>query len=77
MTRANYNKAAKLGNIFQHGEVSKLIISGLTNSEIAMRIGRTEQSVKQMVKKIYDTSGMSNRVEFSMWYCRRFPIQSE
>lgn len=77
MTRANYNKAAKLGNIFQHGEVSKLIISGLTNSEIAMRIGRTEHSVKQMVKKIYDTSGMSNRVEFAMWYSRRFPIQSE
>ena len=48
--------------------VLDLLLKGLRNRQIAERLGSTEHSVKNMLVRIYDKTGMGNRVELALWY---------
>jgi DNA-binding NarL/FixJ family response regulator len=49
-----------------------LIVSGVTqgmkNKEIALRVGTTEQVVKNYLRKVYDKLGVADRLELAL-YC--------
>ena len=49
-----------------------LIVSGVTqgmkNKEIAIRVGTTEQVVKNYLRKVYDKLGVADRLELAL-YC--------
>jgi len=49
-------------------KVAKLLSQGLTNHEIADRIGTTENATKNYVREVFDITGMSNRVELALWF---------
>ena len=41
---------------------------GLRNRDIAERIGKTENTVKNYLRRIFDLAGMGNRTELALWY---------
>jgi DNA-binding NarL/FixJ family response regulator len=44
------------------------VTQGMTNKEIAARVGTTEQVVKNYLRKVYDKLGVSDRLELAL-YC--------
>jgi two-component system, NarL family, nitrate/nitrite response regulator NarL len=48
-------------------QVAALVGEGLTNREIAKRLGLTEHTVSNYLFKIYDKLGVSSRVEFILY----------
>jgi two-component system nitrate/nitrite response regulator NarL len=49
-------------------EVSSLVAEGLTNREVAKRLGLSEHTVSSYLFKVYEKLGVSRRVEFVL-YC--------
>jgi len=49
-------------------EICKLVAQGLQNKQIAEVIGLTPNTVKVYVHRIYDKTGMGNRLELALWY---------
>lgn len=49
-------------------EVALLIAQGLTNREVALRLGLTEGTVKNYVKEIFRTVGVSNRTQLALCF---------
>jgi DNA-binding NarL/FixJ family response regulator len=47
------------------------VAQGLRNRAIGEALGVSENMVKITVKKLYDLSGMSTRVEFVLWFLRQ------
>ena len=45
-----------------------LVAQGLTNRDIAGKLGTTEYIVKNYLRAIYDKLGLWNRVELALWY---------
>lgn len=52
----------------KEARVASLVWEGLTNREIAILIGTTEQVVKNYLRKVYDKLGVSDRLELAL-YC--------
>jgi len=48
--------------------IVQLLAEGLKNGEIAKATGNTEHVIKNHMRKIYDRTGMGNRVELALWY---------
>ena len=48
--------------------VAELVSHGLTNREIALDIGTSENMVKKYVVTILDKTGMGRRIELAVWY---------
>ena len=44
------------------------VTQGMKNKEIALRVGTTEQVVKNYLRKVYDKLGVSDRLELAL-YC--------
>ena len=44
------------------------VTQGMTNKEIALRVGTTEQVVKNYLRKVYDKVGVADRLELAL-YC--------
>jgi DNA-binding NarL/FixJ family response regulator len=44
------------------------VTQGMTNKEIALRVGTTEQVVKNYLRKVYDKIGVADRLELAL-YC--------
>src|SRR5258708_25135895 len=44
------------------------VTQGMTNKEIALRVGTTEQVVKNYLRKVYDKLGVADRLELAL-YC--------
>jgi DNA-binding NarL/FixJ family response regulator len=51
--------------------IAKLVSDGLRNGDIAVRVGMTENSVKNIVRLIFDELGFHNRVELAMWHVKQ------
>lgn len=49
-------------------QVLKLITEGLTNQQIGQQLGCTRLSISNVVRDIYDRTGMCNRLELALWY---------
>ena len=48
--------------------VAELVSHGLTNREISLDIGTSENMVKKYVVSILDKTGMGRRIELAVWY---------
>lgn len=48
-------------------QVATLVWEGLTNREIAVRIGTTEQVVKNYLRSTFDKIGVWSRLELAMY----------
>jgi DNA-binding NarL/FixJ family response regulator len=48
-------------------QVVALLVQGCKNKEIALRLGTTEQVVKNYLRKIYDKTGVSDRLELALF----------
>jgi DNA-binding CsgD family transcriptional regulator len=44
------------------------VTQGMKNKEIALRVGTTEQVVKNYLRKVYDKLGVADRLELAL-YC--------
>ena len=44
------------------------VTQGMKNKEIAIRVGTTEQVVKNYLRKVYDKLGVADRLELAL-YC--------
>lgn len=49
-------------------EIIRFVAYGLKNTDVAARIGTTENMVKNYLRVIYDKLGLWNRVELALWY---------
>lgn len=47
------------------------VAEGLKNTDIAVTLGTTENTIKQRLKKLYDKLGLWNRLELALWYIKR------
>ena len=47
---------------------SACVTQGMKNKEIALRVGTTEQVVKNYLRKVYDKLGVADRLELAL-YC--------
>ena len=48
-------------------KIVALIIQGCKNKEIAIRLGTTEQVIKNYLRSIYDKTGVSDRLELALF----------
>jgi DNA-binding NarL/FixJ family response regulator len=48
-------------------KIVALIVQGCKNKEIAMRLGTTEQVIKNYLRSIYDKTGVSDRLELALF----------
>jgi DNA-binding NarL/FixJ family response regulator len=55
-------------------QIIALVTEGLTNREIAERMGITENIVKNELRDIYDATGHSNRVELALWWIKNHEL---
>lgn len=55
----------------RHFKIMELVSQGLTNPQIAKRIGITRFMVTNYISHTLDCIGMSNRVELTLWYLKR------
>src|SRR4029077_4703689 len=50
------------------------VTQGMKNKEIALRVGTTEQVVKNYLRKVYDKLGVADRLELAL-YCLNHRIE--
>ena len=48
-------------------KITALIVQGCKNKEIAVRLGTTEQVIKNYLRSIYDKTGVSDRLELALF----------
>ena len=48
-------------------QVVALLMQGCKNKEIALRLGTTEQVIKNYLRNIYDKTGVSDRLELALY----------
>lgn len=62
-------------SIFSRREhrIAKLVVEGLTNKQAARKMGLTHHYFKNLMRPMYDKSGMSSRLELALWYLHHFP----
>jgi DNA-binding CsgD family transcriptional regulator len=51
--------------------IVNLITQGNKNQEIAVICGTTELVIKNYVRRIFDKTGMSSRLQLALWYTKR------
>jgi len=49
-------------------QITRLLTAGMKDKEIATALGIKEGTVKNHLRRIYDKTGMGNRVELALWY---------
>jgi DNA-binding NarL/FixJ family response regulator len=48
-------------------KIVALIVQGCKNKEIALRLGTTEQVIKNYLRSVYDKTGVSDRLELALF----------
>ena len=49
-----------------------MISNGMSNKEIADSIGRTVNVTKNLIRPVYEKTGMESRTQLALWYIRKF-----
>jgi DNA-binding NarL/FixJ family response regulator len=52
------------------------VADGEKNYQIAVTVGTTENTIKNMLRQIYDKTGMDSRTELALWYLSKFPEEA-
>lgn len=52
-------------------EVADLIVAGLYNREIAIKLGISIKTVEQHVMHLRERSGVRNRVQLALWWSKQ------
>ena len=53
------------------------VTQGMKNKEIALRVGTTEQVVKNYLRKVYDKLGVADRLELALYCLNNRVVESE
>jgi len=53
------------------------VTQGMKNKEIALRVGTTEQVVKNYLRKVYDKLGVADRLELALYCLNHRMVESE
>ena len=53
------------------------VTQGMKNKEIALRVGTTEQVVKNYLRKVYDKLGVADRLELALYCLNHRVVQNE
>lgn len=53
--------------------VCRYVVKGLTNKQIAALLDTTEGQIKNELRRIFDKTGMSTRLELAMWCLEKLP----
>src|ERR1700739_2320810 len=53
------------------------VTQGMKKKEIALRVGTTEQGVKNYLRKVYDTLGVADRLELALYCLNHRVVESE
>jgi DNA-binding NarL/FixJ family response regulator len=53
------------------------VTQGMKNKEIALRVGTTEQVVKNYLRKVYDKLGVADRLELALYCLNHRVVESE
>ena len=53
------------------------VTQGMKNKEIALRVGTTEQVVKNYLRKVYDKLGVADRLELALFCLNHRPVERE
>lgn len=53
------------------------VTQGMKNKEIALRVGTTEQVVKNYLRKVYDKLGVADRLELALYCLNHRPAEKE
>jgi DNA-binding CsgD family transcriptional regulator len=48
--------------------IIRLLVEGYDNTEIGAAVGHSKHVIKNYLCNIYDITGMSNRLELTIWY---------
>lgn len=48
--------------------IVQMVTEGMRNDEIAIELGITLNVIRNYMKAIFDTTGMSSRLELALWY---------
>jgi DNA-binding NarL/FixJ family response regulator len=48
-------------------KIVALLVQGCKNREIALRLGTTEQVIKNYLRSVYDKTGVSDRLELALF----------
>jgi DNA-binding NarL/FixJ family response regulator len=48
-------------------KIEALIVQGYKNKDIAVRLGTTEQVIKNYLRNVYDKIGVSDRLELALF----------
>jgi two-component system nitrate/nitrite response regulator NarL len=59
----------------KEGLIVSCVTQGMKNKEIAVRVGTTEQVVKNYLRKVYDKLGVADRLELAL-YCLNNRVES-
>lgn len=49
-----------------------LVSLGMRNRAIALRMGTTEDVIKNWMRELFDLTGMGSRLELALWYVHHY-----
>jgi len=49
-------------------DILEYVSQGMRNRDIGEQLGKSEQTIKNCLRAIFDRAGMSNRTELALWY---------
>jgi DNA-binding NarL/FixJ family response regulator len=61
----------------RQAQVCALVARGLTNAQVAVRLGITERTVRKHVEDIFARSGCGNRTAVAVWWRSAAPVADE
>ena len=69
--QSKYPLTASRELTIREAQIVRGVNEGLTNLEIAARLGGIEGTVKNQLKRIFDKCGVWNRTELALWWERK------
>lgn len=54
-----------------------LVAQGLSNKDLALTTGKSENAIKQRLSRAYLVLGVVNRTQAAAWYLKTFPQENQ